>query len=87
MLFDVIGMLGVSMILTTYILVQLDRINVRNTSYSLLNALGAGLILVSLYVDFNLSAFVIESSWMLISIFGIYSLIRKRSAGMKPPQA
>jgi len=87
MLFDVIGMVGVSMILTTYILVQLDRINVRNTGYSLLNALGAGLILVSLYVDFNLSAFVIESSWMLISIFGIYSSIRKRSAGLRPPQA
>jgi hypothetical protein len=87
MLFDVIGMLGVSMILTTYTLVQLDHIDVRNISYSLLNALGAGLILVSLTVDFNLSAFVIEICWLFISIFGIYSSFRKRSGDLIPPQS
>jgi hypothetical protein len=87
MLFDAIGMLGVLMILTTYTLVQLDRISVRKLSYSLINALGAGLILVSLYVDFNLSAVVIESSWLLISLFGIYTSFRKKSGGLKPPQS
>lgn len=87
MLFDAIGMLGVLMILMTYTLVQLDRIEVRRISYSLINALGAGLILVSLRVDFNLSAFVIESCWLLISMFGIYSSFRKNSRGLKPPQS
>ena len=87
MLFDAIGMLGVSMILTTYTLVQLDRINVKNISYSLVNAVGAGMILVSLTADFNLSAFVIESCWMLISMVGIYSSFRKNSRGLKPPQS
>ncbi len=77
MLFDAIGMLGVSMILMTYALVQLDRMNVRNIGYSLVNALGAGLILVSLTVDFNLSAFVIESCWLLISVVGIYASFMK----------
>lgn len=80
MLFDAIGMLGVLMILTSYTLVQLDRINVRNISYSLVNALGAGLILISLTVDFNLSAFVIESCWLLISMAGIYSSFKKSRA-------
>jgi len=78
MLFDMIGMLGVLMILATYTLVQLDRINVRHISYSLINALGAGLILVSLTVDFNLSAFVIEISWLLISLAGAFSAFRKK---------
>lgn len=87
MLFDLIGMLGVVMILTTYTLVQLDRINVRAVSYPLINALGAGLILVSLTVDFNLSAFVIESCWLLISIFGIYLSFRKNPGGFRPPQS
>ena len=87
MLFDAIGVLGVLMIMTTYALVQLDRIEVRSISYSLVNALGASLILVSLTVDFNLSAFVIESCWLLISMFGIYSSIRKNSRGFKPPQS
>jgi hypothetical protein len=61
MLFDVIGMLGVIMILVTYAMVQLDLIDVKSIIYSSLNALGAGLILVSLVIDFNLSAFMIES--------------------------
>lgn len=78
MLFDAIGMLGVSMILAAYALVQLDRIDVKNINYSLANALGAGLILISLMVDFNLSAFVIESCWLLISIGGIYASYRKK---------
>ncbi|WP_419902911.1 CBU_0592 family membrane protein [Kiloniella sp.] len=81
MLIDAIGMLGVSMILSTYALVQLDRIDVKNISYSLVNALGAGLILISLAVDFNLSAFVIESCWLLISIGGIYASLKKRRKG------
>jgi hypothetical protein len=89
MLFDAIGMLGVSMILASYALVQLDRINVKNINYSLANALGAGLILISLTVDFNLSAFVIESCWLLISMGGIYASYRKnlgdKSTEIKTP--
>jgi len=77
MLFDAIGMLGVVMILAVYALVQMSRIDVRKISYSLFNALGAGLILVSLSVDFNLSAFVIEICWLLISTIGVFSAIRR----------
>ena len=77
MLFDVIGMGGVFLILGTYALVQLERINVRNMSYSLANAAGAGLILISLIVDFNLSAFVIESCWLLISLGGFFISLKK----------
>jgi len=78
MLFDAIGMLGVVMILAVYALVQMSRIDVRKISYSLFNALGAGLILVSLSVDFNLSAFVIEICWLLISTIGVFSARRNR---------
>ena len=78
MLIDAAGMLGVVMILVTYSLVQLDRMDIKSVSYSVFNALGACLILVSLLVDFNLSAFIIEICWLLISIFGIYSSIRKK---------
>jgi len=78
MLFDVIGMLGVIMILVTYAMVQLDLIDVKSIIYSSLNALGAGLILVSLFIDFNFSAFMIESCWMLISFVGIFSAFKRR---------
>jgi hypothetical protein len=78
MLFDIIGVVGVSMILVCYMMVQLEKLEVKALSYSFFNALGAALILVSLYVDFNLSAFVIESFWVLISLFGIYKAYKGR---------
>ena len=78
MLFDVIGVLGVIMILVTYALVQLNLVDIKTVMYSSLNALGAGLILVSLVVDFNLSAFFIETCWMLISLVGIFSALKRK---------
>lgn len=78
MLFDLIGIVGVIMILLCYSLVQFEKLDVKSVSYSFYNALGAGLILISLIVDFNLSAFIIESFWVLISIIGIYKA-HKRS--------
>ena len=46
--------------------------------YSALNALGAALIIVSLLFDFNLSAFIIELFWVIISLFGIVQFYRRR---------
>jgi hypothetical protein len=51
-------------------------------AYSLANALGAVLILVSLYFDFNLSAVIIELFWAAISLMGaILGLKKSRRAG------
>jgi hypothetical protein len=50
---------------------QLGRISGQNVAYSLANAFGAALILVSLYYDFNLSAVVIEIFWLAISLMGV----------------
>lgn len=70
-IFDVLGTLGVSMIIVTYVLLQSGRLQSTQLSYSLLNAVGAALILVSLYFSFNLSAFIVEAFWLIISIYGV----------------
>jgi hypothetical protein len=44
-----------------------------------LNAVGAGLITLSLCFDFNLSAFLIELAWILISLYGIVARLRQRA--------
>ena len=77
---DLIGNAGVIAILGTYALVQLDRLEVRDFSYSVLNALGAVFILVSLMFDFNLSSFVIEVVWLVISVYAIVRRGLLRSA-------
>ena len=71
-LLDFIGNIGVVLLMTTYLALQLDRLSSSGLAYSLLNAIGASLIVVSLSSNFNLSAFVIEVFWILISLVGIY---------------
>ena len=73
---DLIGNVGVVVLMTTYLLLQLNRMSSNGLGYSLLNAVGASLIVVSLIGNFNLSAFVIEVFWILISLIGIYRHFR-----------
>ncbi|MEO0596448.1 MAG: hypothetical protein AAF126_10085 [Chloroflexota bacterium] len=74
---NIIGMIGVAIILVTYFLLQTDRIQARELRYSILNAIGSGFILLSLIVDFNLPSFIIEVAWVLISLMGIFSRWRE----------
>jgi hypothetical protein len=69
--FDVIGTVGVGTIIVTYILLQANRVRSEQLAYSVLNAAGATLIIVSLYFNFNFPAFVVEFFWLLISLVGI----------------
>jgi hypothetical protein len=68
---DLLGIIGVVLILATYMLLQLEKLSATSFLYSATNGLGASLILVSLIYEFNLSAFIIEAFWLLISIYGI----------------
>lgn len=74
---DLAGNVGVGMIIVTYLLLQLGRLDGRSLIYSLLNAVGASLVIFSLVYDFNLSAFVIELFWVLISLIGIFRHLTK----------
>ena len=69
--YDIIGTVGVAVIILTYVLLQIERVRSDQLIYSLLNAVGAALILISLYFDFNLPSVVVEAFWLLISLFGI----------------
>jgi hypothetical protein len=78
--YDVVGMIGVVLILLAYFLLQVGRINVSGLSYSVANLIGAGFITLSLLFKFNFSAFLIEVCWMAISIVGIAQYFRRRRA-------
>src|SRR5438874_2641410 len=69
--FDLAGFIGVVMIVIAYLLLQLDKLPSSSLSYSLLNAAGALLIIISLIFKFNLSAFIVEVFWFLISLLGL----------------
>jgi hypothetical protein len=78
-LLDLIGNAGVVILMVTYLLLQLNRLRSDDLAYSLLNAIGASLIIVSLVVDFNLSALLMEVFWVLISFVGIYRYFRLKA--------
>ena len=79
---DLLGNTGVILVIGTYFALQTGRMSVDDRVYSLLNAMGAVLILMSLMIDFNLSSFIIEIVWFSISVYG---LMRRRPVGEMPP--
>ena len=81
-LFDLVGFIGVLLIVVAYLLLQLDKLPSSSPKYSLLNAAGALLIIVSLVFAFNLSAFIVEVFWFLISLLGLWrSLVSRKNSG------
>lgn len=77
-LHNVVGNIGVVLIVGSYLLVQLGRMSAVQLPYISLNGLGALLILYSLWFDFNLSAFLIEVIWLLISLLGMARILLQR---------
>lgn len=78
--YDFVGNLGVVCVLGTYLSLQMGRLALNGLMYSLINGLGALLILVSLLFNFNLSSFTIEVVWLLISAYGVGKYLINRSA-------
>lgn len=71
------GLIGVLMVLAMYFMLQIGKVRADTLMYSLLNAIGSMLILVSLYFYFNLSSAAIETAWLAISLFGVYRALRR----------
>ena len=82
-LFDVAGLIGVLLIVIAYLLLQLDKLPSSSLSFSFMNAAGSLLIMLSLVFKFNVSAFLIEVFWFLISLLGLtkWFIARKRPPG------
>ena len=79
-LVDLLGLIGVVIIVVTYLFLQLGKLSSNALAYSLMNAIGASLIVLSLLVNFNLSALLMEVFWVLISFIGIYRYFRLKAA-------
>ena len=78
--FDLIGNVGVLLMVVAYLLLQLERLSGSAISYLLLNAVGAMLVMISLMFRFNLSAFLMEAFWLLISLYGLAKPLLSRRA-------
>ena len=69
--YDFAGNVGVALMVVVYSLLQMGKLRLNDFSYSLVNVIGAALVLISLLYRFNLSAFLVEVFWLLSSLFGL----------------
>jgi len=74
---DFIGLSGVALLIVTYALLQLDRIDPKGFWYSFNNLIVALLVTVSLIYTPNLASIVIEVFWFIISLYGVVMYYRR----------
>jgi len=75
---DLVGMLGTTLVVAAYMLLQLEKLDAKSYAYSVLNLFGAIFLMLSLLVHFNLASMVIEIFWIAASIIGIWQVWRRR---------
>lgn len=75
---DFIGLTGVALLIVTYALLQLDKIDPKGFWYSFNNLMVAILVTVSLVYTPNLASIVIEIFWFLISLYGVVMFFKRK---------
>jgi hypothetical protein len=68
---DIIGWVGVLLILTAFILTTFGIINATNTAYGILNFSGALGIIISSYAKKDFQPVMLNVVWFLVAIVGI----------------
>ena len=77
---DIVGYVGVALVVGTYFLSQVGKMDSTRTLYPALNAIGALLILYSLAHRPNPPSIVIEFFWLAISVVGLVRRTLKKRA-------
>ena len=73
-----IGVVGVVAVTIVYFMLSLGKIDADGWWYPFINLMGAGLIVFSLIYDWNLAAFLMETSWVAISLFSCVKFLTRR---------
>jgi hypothetical protein len=74
---DVIGLTGSALFIAAFAYANLAK-ELNKVWFNLANLLGAILLLISLSVNFNLAAFVLEAAWGLIAVAGLVMAVRAK---------
>lgn len=75
---DPVGVVGVIILLAAYFAVSIERLSSKSIIYQIMNFIAGWLILFSLFFHWNTPSVIIEVSWVLISVLGMYRIIQSR---------
>lgn len=78
LLADIVGLLGSAVFIAGFAYANLSA-SMNKLVFNGLNLIGAILLLVSLSVNFNLAAVVLETVWGCIALIGLIAALRARS--------
>ena len=76
---DLVGLMGSAIFIAAFAYANFAK-RFDKLWFNLANLIGAALLLASLWVNFNLAAFVLEVAWGLIAALGIATALRARRA-------
>ncbi len=74
---QVIQLTGAALILTAFVLAQLERLHPSSAAYLALNLLGGLILAVVAALDVDLGFLLLESVWAAVSAAGLVRLVRK----------
>ncbi len=77
---DIIGLTGSALFIAAFAYANLAA-EFNKLWFNAANLIGAGLLLISLSVNFNLAAFVLEVAWAFIALGGLIAAMRARLRG------
>ena len=72
-----IGFVGMLCVVLAFYKTGTGSWDSQSLTYNLVNLAGAILLIISLFIHFNLGSFIIEVFWIMISLKGIYNAKRK----------
>jgi hypothetical protein len=75
---DIIGTIGVGLILLAYLFQTFGWLNAKSKLFFLLNIIGAGLACYASYLINYWPFVILEGTWFLVSVIGIISVIKKK---------
>lgn len=70
-IYDGFGLAGSLVVIVAYFATQSGRLAATDWKFPFANLIGAVLIIVSLWADWNFAAFVVEVFWLAISLYGL----------------
>ena len=77
---NIVGLIGSAIFIAAFayanVAATLDKV-----WFNIANLIGAVLLLASLWVHFNLAAFVLETAWAAIAAWGLLKALRDRRRG------
>jgi hypothetical protein len=82
--YDAVGLIGVFIILASYLGLQAGKLAPDKLPYQFANIIGSVLVLVSLYFKPNVSSITIQIAWILISFYGIWRAYQKPKSSENP---